>query len=123
MGEQCERMAKTDKFYSRALVQMHKTMESLVLKLVALHSQYTLNCNATITDSSLMIKRGQGSVLTHRFQIFKMVGAKFHGIFLIARWLKRNLSFVSMTLPLNFSEILNIFLNYSARNIPPNLMK
>ena len=48
-------------------------------------------------------------VLQQKFQIFKKVGVKFNDLFLLNEWLQGNFSYFAMILPLNFSEILNIF--------------
>ena len=60
----------------------------------------------------------------HRFKIFKSVkklGMKFYEIFLLIERLKRNFSYISMTLPSDFSEILNIILDNRAFKISVDL--
>ena len=37
------------------------------------------------------------------------MGVKFYEIFRLTEWLKRNFNYLSIILPLDFSEILNIF--------------
>ena len=51
------------------------------------------------------------------FEFAKKVGVKLYEIFLKTECLKRNFRFLSKILPLDFSEILNIFLTYSASKI------
>ena len=48
-------------------------------------------------------------LLEHRFQIFKMVGVKFHYLFLLIERLQRNLNYFTVNLPLGFSEMFSIF--------------
>ena len=45
----------------------------------------------------------------HRFQIFKMPGVKFYDLFLGTERLQRNCDYFTVNLPLDFSEIFNIF--------------
>ena len=45
----------------------------------------------------------------HRFQVFRMLGVKFYDLFLLTEWLQRNLNYFTVNLPLDFSEIFNIF--------------
>ena len=64
------------------------------------------------------------AVSKHRFQIFefaKKVDVKFDDIFPVAEWPKRNLSYLSIILPLGYPDILNIFSNYWAFKISTDL--
>ena len=45
----------------------------------------------------------------HRFQIFKKAGVKCCDLFLWMEWLERNFCYFLIILPLDFSEIFNIF--------------
>ena len=45
----------------------------------------------------------------HRFQILNKLGVKFYGLSLSTEWLQRILSYFTVNLPLDFSEIFNIF--------------
>ena len=46
----------------------------------------------------------------HRFQIFnKKLGVKFYDRFLLSERLQRNLNYITVNLPLDFSEVFNIF--------------
>ena len=45
----------------------------------------------------------------HRFQISKKLGVKFIDLFLRTEMLQRNLNYFTVNLPLDFSEIFNIF--------------
>ena len=45
----------------------------------------------------------------HRFQVFKKLGVKFYDLFLSTEPLQRDLNYFTVNLPLEFSEIFNIF--------------
>ena len=44
-----------------------------------------------------------------RFQIYKKLGVKFYDLFLLTERLQRNFNYFTVNLPLDFSEIFNIF--------------
>ena len=49
------------------------------------------------------------SSFQHRFQIFKKLGAKFSDLFLSTEQFQRNLNYITVNLPLDFSGIFSIF--------------
>ena len=47
--------------------------------------------------------------MQHRFEIFKNLDVNFYDLFLWTERLQRNLNYFTVNLPLDFSEIFNIF--------------
>ena len=66
-----------------------------------------LDIDLEVTESE--IERNWYIQHRHRFPIFKKVGVKFYDLFLWGEWLQRNFSYFIVNLPLDFSEIFNIF--------------
>ena len=48
-------------------------------------------------------------ICVHRFQIFTKLGVKFYDLFLWTERLQGNLNYFTVNLPLDFSELFNIF--------------
>ena len=83
--------------------------------------EHSRDFSSTVTTSR-MVKVDNNS--ENMFQIFKSAkkgGCKFYGLFLLTEWLERNFCSISIILLLDFSEIMNIFLNYSVFYISAHL--
>ena len=70
-------------------------------------------------DSSLSQKLNIGS---KSLNLRKKAGVKFNDLFLWTKWLERIFSYLSMILPSDFSEILNICQNYSLFSVSAHFM-
>ena len=59
--------------------------------------------------STKFVAKSISALKQHRFQIFKKLGVKFYDLFLWTEQLQWNVDFFRVNLPLDFSEIFNIF--------------
>ena len=70
-------------------------------------SSFIRRCPSPIV--SVQCKLSNVGKKQRRFQISKKLGVKSYNLFLCTEWLQRNLNYLTVNLPFDFSEIFSIF--------------